>query len=105
MPRRKESTMKALLTTTMVLAAIPMSQAVAEEYICDDNTRLDATFVVPKQGLGSVELIFLKSNERISLPQVISADGARYAGGVTEFWAKGSQATLRQAGNVTTCKR
>lgn len=94
-----------LFAMAAMLMALPISNAIAEEYLCDDDTRLDVTFLVPKEGLGSVELTFLASNERVNLPQVMSADGARYAAGVTEFWAKGSQATLRQAGNVTTCKR
>ena len=88
----------------MVSVTLASSGAVAEDYLCDDQTRLTAIFRVPRQGLGSVELVLPKSNERINLPQVISADGARYAAGVTEFWVKGAQATLRQADKTTTCR-
>lgn len=93
-----------LSTLIMVPAMFASSSAMAEDYLCDDQTPVTAVFVVPKEGLGSVELAFPKTNERLNLPQVISADGARYAAGVTEFWVKGSQATLRQADKTLTCR-
>jgi membrane-bound inhibitor of C-type lysozyme len=94
-----------LIPAAMSLLTLSASAAVAEDYLCDDKTRLTATFQTPKQGFGLVELVFQGSDKQIVLPQVLSADGGRYAAGVTEFWIKGSQATLRQGGNTTTCKR
>lgn len=93
-----------LSTLVMVPVTLMSSGSVAEAYLCDDQTRLTALFRVPKQGLGSVELVFAKSDERINLPQVASADGARYAAGVTEFWVKGTQARLKRADKATTCR-
>ena len=94
-----------LLFSAMALLTILPSVAMADEhYLCDDNMRLTATFNTPKEGAGSVEIVFAGSNERIVLPQVLSADGGRYAAGGIEFWIKGSLATLIQHGKVTTCK-
>lgn len=94
-----------LLATVVALQGLLASASTAEDYLCDDKTRLTATFQTLEKGPGSVELVFAGSNEQIVLPQVPSADGARYAAGVTEFWVKGSQATLRRGGAATTCKR
>ncbi len=77
----------------------------AEDYICDNGTRLTAIFTPAKNGPGAVELTLLGSDQQIALPQILSADGGRYAAGVTEFWIRGSQATLRRGSEMTTCKR
>ena len=91
--------------SAMALLTILPSVAMADEhYLCDGNVHLTATFNTPKEGAGSVEIVFAGSNERIVLPQVLSADGGRYAAEGTEFWIKGSQATLTQRGKVTACK-
>jgi membrane-bound inhibitor of C-type lysozyme len=37
------------------------------------------------------------------LPQALSADGGRYAGGDMEFWIKGNMARLTRAGAATDC--
>jgi membrane-bound inhibitor of C-type lysozyme len=37
------------------------------------------------------------------LPQVISADGGRYADNGVEFWIKGKNATLTRGGGSETC--
>jgi membrane-bound inhibitor of C-type lysozyme len=87
-----------------LLTILPSPAMADEHYLCHDNVRLTATFNTPKEGAGSVEIVFAGSNERIVLPQVLSADGGRYAAGGTEFWIKGKQATLTQGGKVTTCK-
>jgi membrane-bound inhibitor of C-type lysozyme len=76
----------------------------AETYLCEDKTRLTATFQNPESGSGSVELVFHGSDKRVNLPQVLSADGGRYATGQTEFWIKGRQATLTRSDKTTTCK-
>ncbi len=91
------------LAMTLLITA-PSIATADEHYLCDDKTRLAATFDAPKDGAGSVAIVFSGSNERIVLPQVLSADGGRYAAGDTEFWIKGSGATLTRAGKTTSCK-
>ncbi|MBS0232825.1 MAG: MliC family protein [Proteobacteria bacterium] len=90
-----------------VLAAAALawlsSGAAAEEafYMCDDKTELTATF---RTDPNAVDLVFKGTNVRENLPQVLSADGGRYAAGDTEFWIKGRQATLSRGQNKTVCE-
>jgi membrane-bound inhibitor of C-type lysozyme len=93
-----------LLSALTLLIILPSAAMADEHYLCDDSLRLTAKFDTPKEGAGSVEIVFAGSNERIVLPQVLSADGGRYAAGGTEFWIKGKQATLTRGGKATTCK-
>lgn len=48
-------------------------------------------------------LTFADTGE-IALPQVLSADGGRYAEGDVEFWIKGNGATLTRNGKTETCR-
>jgi membrane-bound inhibitor of C-type lysozyme len=70
-------------------------------YVCADNTALTATF---QTSPGSAVLVFAGSDEKTTLPQVMSADGGRYATGDVEFWIKGRDATLTRGDSKTTCK-
>jgi membrane-bound inhibitor of C-type lysozyme len=74
-------------------------------YDCFDGTRLTATYSAPDVQPGSVVLVFAGSSESITLPQVMSADGGRYANDSVEFWDKGATATLRRNGQAVTCHR
>jgi membrane-bound inhibitor of C-type lysozyme len=94
-----------------VMAAIPIGTLLFAEpvgatevrYDCADGTRLTATFSAPGDGPGSARLSFSDTSSVITLPQVLSADGGRYADGPTEFWIKGNGARLTRAGVTTTC--
>lgn len=97
----------AVLATAQVFA----SQACATEarYECSGGTRLTARFSPPAPQTGSVTLTFDRGREAvlpqvISLPQVLSADGGRYAGERIEFWIKGRNATLTRRGRSETCE-
>ncbi len=70
-------------------------------YVCDDKTELTATFLASP---ASAVLAFTDSKKAVTLPQVMSADGGRYAAGETEFWIKGRDATLTRGQNKTMCK-
>jgi len=76
----------------------------AEDYLCDDGAQL-VTEYRRSGNFQSVVIAFGVTQETIELPQVPSADGARFSAGVNEFWIKGSQATLRRGSKVVTCKR
>jgi membrane-bound inhibitor of C-type lysozyme len=80
------------------------SQACATEarYECSGDTKLTAQFSRPNAARGRVALT-LETGRKIVLPQVISADGGRYADTNTEFWIKGRNATLTRRGAVQTC--
>jgi membrane-bound inhibitor of C-type lysozyme len=49
-----------------------------------------------------VKLTFDTGRE-LALPQVMSADGGRYANADIEFWIKGQSATLTMGGVKKTC--
>jgi membrane-bound inhibitor of C-type lysozyme len=73
-------------------------------YSCSGGTRVIATFSPPGATPGSVVLVFVGSDTRLTLPQVRSADGGRYANNETEFWIKGREATLTRSGRSEQCQ-
>ncbi len=80
------------------------SSAIAVEaahYTCSDNTDLTARFYASP---AVADIVFDGSKEKVTLPQVLSADGGRYAAGDIEFWIKGREATLTRGQSKTTCK-
>ena len=71
-------------------------------YTCSDGSKLTADFSPPETGHGSVALTFGTGRE-LELPQVLSADGGRYADADIEFWIKGRSAVLSMKGVKETC--
>ena len=53
-----------------------------------------------RQGRGEADI---RHGRELSLPQVLSADGGRYANAGIEFWIKGQSATLTMNGVKETC--
>ena len=79
--------------------------AVATEarYTCSGDSKLTAQFSPPDTAKGRVALTFGTGRE-LKLPQVLSADGGRYADAGIEFWIKGQSATtLTMNGVKETC--
>ncbi len=66
------------------------------------GTKLTAQFSPPDARTGHAVLTF-DGGRAMVLPQVMSADGGRYAGEGIEFWIKGRRATLTRGGNRGTC--
>jgi membrane-bound inhibitor of C-type lysozyme len=91
------------LALIAVMAGLPVSPAMADgvKYVCADKTELTASF---RSNPNSVALAFHGSDEQVTLPQVLSADGGRYAANGTEFWIKGNDASLTRGEKRTTCK-
>ncbi|RDJ22889.1 hypothetical protein DWF00_05865 [Bosea caraganae] len=67
-------------------------------YDCSGGTRLTAAFSAPGATPRNVVLTIAGERGKLTLPQVVSADGGRYASGAVEFWIKGNDATLARAG-------
>lgn len=90
----------------LIALSLFASEACATEvrYACADGTSLTVIFSPPGAVPGSVQLAVAGSSTGITLPQVLSADGGRYANDDTEFWIKGNQARLTLAGSITTCE-
>ena len=64
--------------------------------------KVTAKFSPPSAAKGEVALTFDTGRE-LTLPQVMSADGGRYANAGIEFWIKGRSATLTMNGVKETC--
>jgi membrane-bound inhibitor of C-type lysozyme len=92
------------MSLVLMLALTGPALATEVRYACADGTRLAAAFSAPGATPGSAELTFAGTSRKITLPQVLSADGGRYADADTEFWIKGRSATLTRAGSPTTCR-
>lgn len=93
------------LVTAIALAALTTAASAAKAtYTCSGGTRFTAVFSGPTTSLGSVVISIAGSPKAIKLPQVMSADGGRYAEGNTEFWIKGRGATFNRNGVSETCR-
>jgi membrane-bound inhibitor of C-type lysozyme len=71
---------------------------VAHDYSCADGRMPRVTYLS-----GPDVMVLLLDGEETRLQHRLSADGARYGTGTTEFWARGRNATLSTAGATTTC--
>jgi len=100
-------TMSFKRTYVAAAAALVMTgasaQATEAQYDCSGGTRLTAHFSPPSAAKGQVVLAFDGSDQKLTLPQVMSADGGRYANDSVEFWIKGRNATLTRDGKKETC--
>jgi membrane-bound inhibitor of C-type lysozyme len=96
--------MKWILACLVAIGPVSAATATEASYRCADGTTVRAIFSAPGP-TGSVRLTFAGRHVRAAtLPQVLSADGGRYAGDGLEFWIKGSGARLTRAGTETECK-
>jgi len=89
--------------TLAAMATCGSAYAVDTNYNCSRGTKLNAQFSAPGVTPGHAILTFRGSQRRLALPQVMSADGGRYANGKVEFWIKGTGATLTRNGKSETC--
>jgi membrane-bound inhibitor of C-type lysozyme len=76
--------------------------AIEAHYRCSGGTHLTALFSPPGAAHSRVALTF-PTGRRLTLLQVLSADGGRYANDNVEFWIKGRDATLTRDGHGETC--
>jgi membrane-bound inhibitor of C-type lysozyme len=91
-----------LVSVVAVLAIGAPAYAAEARYTCSGGGKLTAKFSPPGPPKGEVTLTFDTGRE-LNLPQVMSADGGRYANGDIEFWIKGRSATLTMHGVKETC--
>ena len=88
--------------TTVVAPAVGGdSGMIAAAFLCADSTQVFALFrSVPGQ---PAEVALAIDDDRLHLPQLRSASGARYGDSTTTFWNKGDSATFTRRGTTTTC--
>jgi membrane-bound inhibitor of C-type lysozyme len=85
-----------------ILAFAGQVRATEARYACSGGAKLTARFSPASTETGTVALTF-ETGETIALPQVMSADGGRYADKGVEFWIKGRNATLTRDGDSEIC--
>jgi membrane-bound inhibitor of C-type lysozyme len=92
----------ALLSAGAMVAFAGPVFATEAHYTCSGGGRVSANFSPPDAAKGEVKLT-LDTGRELTLPQVLSADGGRYANAGIEFWIKGRSATLTMSGVQETC--
>lgn len=97
------SALGSMLALAALVAASGPVHAIEARYVCDKGARINAQFSPPAMAFGRATLTF-GSGEKVVLPQVMSADGGRYANSQIEFWIKGKGARLTRDGKVQNCK-
>jgi membrane-bound inhibitor of C-type lysozyme len=92
----------ALACAAVLVATAGPARALEAHYTCSGGGKLSANFSPPDAANGEVKLTFGTGRE-LRLPQVLSADGGRYANAGIEFWIKGQSATLTMNGVKESC--
>jgi membrane-bound inhibitor of C-type lysozyme len=92
----------ALVSAIALVAFAGPAFATEAHYTCSGGDKLSAHFSPADAVKGEVKLTFDTGRE-LSLPQVLSAAGGRYANADIEFWIKGQSATLTMGGVQKTC--
>ena len=92
----------ALVSAVAMVAFAGPALATEARYTCSDGSKLRTQFSPPDTAKGGVPLTF-GTGRKLKLPQVLSADGGRYADANIEFWIKGRSATLTMKGVKETC--
>jgi membrane-bound inhibitor of C-type lysozyme len=93
---------KVFFGIALAIGSVDACLATQASYQCADGTAVRAVYSAPGPN-GSVQLTFGRG-KTVTLPQVLSADGGRYADSGMEFWIKGKTARLTRAGAATECK-
>jgi membrane-bound inhibitor of C-type lysozyme len=93
----------ACLAAVLLMASGDGSFAATASFRCADGASFRATFSAGP-GAGLAVLSFAGSSGEITLEQVLSADGGRYANGDAELWVKGRTGTLIRGGRSTVCE-
>ena len=80
--------------------AAAAAKTIRAHFACTDGKAIDATFI---NGTRSSVRLKLSDGRKLSLPQALSASGARYANKDESvvFWNKGDTAFIEEAGKTT----
>jgi membrane-bound inhibitor of C-type lysozyme len=98
------------LLALIMLAACASPQAAAPEanadtigpvaFRCDDRSAIEATF---DNAPTPATVHLVRGGQQFTLPQAMSASGARYVGDNIEFWNKGNDAAVEWQGQKLEC--
>lgn len=87
-------------TPAVATAQAPAPKSIVARFACSSGRSIDATFV---DGTNSHVQLRLSDGRTLTVPQGLSASGARYANadGSFVFWNKGDTAFIEEAGKTT----
>jgi len=98
------------LLALSMLAGCASPQAAAQEanadtigpvtFTCDDGSAIEATF---DNAPDPATVLLVRGDEQATLPQAMSASGARYLGDDITFWNKGRDAAVDWQGTKLEC--
>lgn len=92
---------KADFTAASPLPTAERGREIPATFTCSDSLMIYAIFGSDSGGQGRVALAI--NDERLHLPQLVSASGARYGDSTAIFWNKGDSATLEWQGKTRRC--
>jgi membrane-bound inhibitor of C-type lysozyme len=69
-------------------------------FTCDDGSQIEATF---DNAPDPATVLLVRHSQQFTLPQAMSASGARYVGDDIEFWNKGRDAAVEWQGTKLEC--
>ena len=99
-----ETTAHTIVALAMLLAGTP-ARADADKigpvtFRCDDGSEIAATF---DNAPTPATVLLVRGDQTFTLPQAMSASGARYVGDNIEFWNKGNDAMVDWQGQKFSC--
>ena len=100
-PRARSGTVLALLFAGTAAQAADPDKIGPVTFTCDDGSAIEATFDNAPDP-ATVQLV--RGEQTFTLPQAISASGARYLGDGIEFWNKGNDAMVDWQGQKFSCR-
>jgi membrane-bound inhibitor of C-type lysozyme len=98
-------TTRMIMALALLLAGAPAQAADPDTigpvtFACDDGSKIDATFDNAPDP-ATVQLV--RGDQTFTLPQAMSASGARYVGEGIEFWNKGRNSMVEWKGQTLSC--
>jgi membrane-bound inhibitor of C-type lysozyme len=99
-PRTRSGTVLALLFAGAAAQAADKEKIGPVTFRCDDGSEIAATF---DNAPTPATVLLVRGDQTFTLPQAISASGARYFGDGIEFWNKGNDAMVDWQGQKLSC--
>jgi membrane-bound inhibitor of C-type lysozyme len=99
-PRTRSGTVLALLFAGTAAQAADEEKIGPVTFRCDDGSEIEATF---DNAPDPATVLLVRGDQTFTLPQAISASGARYLGDSIEFWNKGNDAMVDWQGQKFSC--
>ena len=99
-PRTRSGTVLALLFAGTSAHAADPDKIGPVTFRCDDGSEIEATF---DNAPDPATVLLVRGDQTFTLPQAMSASGARYLGDGIEFWNKGNDAMVDWQGQKFSC--